>query len=137
MKNLILTTALMTVMGVTYGQSLQKGNLIGVHNLTVNLDPDVTMNQYKEFFANKVQAEWEKHFTGVKVFLLEGVRGEGENGLGIVWVFETEGDRDKYFNDDGSNTELGTATFEKLQPVTEEWQKLGTWTSTYTDWVVQ
>jgi len=137
MKTLILITVLTAVTSLACGQTLQKGNLIGVHALTVNLDPDVTRNQYKDFFVNKVKPEWEKHFTGAKVFLLEGARGENENGLGFVWIFESEGDRDKYFNDDGSNNELGTTTYEKLQPITEEWQKLGTWTSTWTDWVVQ
>jgi len=34
-------------------------------------------------------------------------------------------------------TELGEAVNEKMTPVNEELNKLGTWTTTYTDWVIQ
>lgn len=116
---------------------MQKGNLVGVHNLTITLDPDVTMNQYKTFYLNKVIPEYEKHFTGVNVYLLKGIRGENVNSLGIMWVFESEEDRNKYFDEDGSTTELANSTFEKIQPITDELEKLGTWSSDYTDWLVQ
>lgn len=137
MKNLILTAALILVFGTTFGQMLQKGNLVGVHHLTVNLDPDVNMNQFKDFYVNKVIPEYEKHITGTKAYLLKGIRGENINSLGIIWIFETEGDRNKYFNEDGSFSDFGNTTFEKLQPIDDELEKLGTWTSKYTDWIVQ
>jgi hypothetical protein len=31
--------------GITYGQSIQKGNLIGTHVVTVTLNPGVTMEK--------------------------------------------------------------------------------------------
>jgi hypothetical protein len=137
MKKLCLITTLILVCSAIFGQSLQKGNLVGVHNLTITLDPDVTMNQYKTFYLNKVIPEYEKHFTGVNVYLLKGIRGENVNSLGIMWVFESEEDRNKYFDEDGSTTELANSTFEKIQPITDELEKLGTWSSDYTDWLVQ
>ena len=63
--------------------------------------------------------------------------GENNNSIGILWFFESESDRNKYFNEDGSMSDLGNATFEKLQPIQDELAKLGTWTSKYTDWIVQ
>ena len=137
MKNFILTFLLLLAAGFTYGQSIQKGNLLGVHNLTVKLEADVTMNQFKDFFSNKVIPEYEKYFTGVKAHLLEGVRGDNKNSLGLLFFFESENVRNKYFNEDGSQSDLGIATFEKLQSVQAELAKLGTWTSKYTDWIVQ
>ena len=136
MKNLILTAALILAFGTTFGQILKKGNLLGVHHITVILDPDVTMNQYKDFYTNKVIPEYEKHLS-VKVYLLSGVRGEGANSLGIMWVFDSEDERNKIFSDEGGFSEFGTAQIAKMESVTEELAKLGTWTSKYTDWIIQ
>ena len=83
MKNLILTAALILAFGTTFGQMLNKGNLIGVHHITVNLDPDVTMNQFKDFYVNKVIPEYEKHIDG-KLYLLNGIRGENDISLGLI-----------------------------------------------------
>ena len=49
MKKLLLLIVLGLVATVAFGQALQKGNLLRIHYLTVDLDPDVTMNQYLDF----------------------------------------------------------------------------------------
>lgn len=136
MEKLILTAALILVVGTTFGQTLQKGNFIGLHVITINLDPDVTMNQFLDFYVNKYIPEFEKNFPGVKLYIVKGIRGENENSFGSVYLFDSEEVRDKYF-ENGTLTELGKSASEKLQPTTEELQKLGTLTSTYTDWVIQ
>ena len=138
MKKLILAAAaLLLVAGTTFGQTLQKGNLLGFHVSTVDLKTDVTMEQYQEFFISKVIPEMEKHYPGWKGYPVKGIRGENENSFGIIYVIESEEHRDKYYNEDGSLNELGTATQEKLKPVLDELEKWGTYTSKYTDWLVQ
>jgi len=138
MKKLLLTAAaLLLVAGATFGQTLQKGNLLGFHVVTVELNPDVTMEQFQEFYISKVIPEFEKNFPGWKGYSVKGIRGENENSFGMIWVMKSEEHRDKYFNEDGGLNELGTATWEKANPVLEELEKLGTYTSTYTDWVIQ
>ena len=138
MKKLILiTAALLLVAGTTFGQTLQKGNLIGTHVTTVDLKPDVTMEQWQEFYISKVIPEIEKHYTGWKFYLTKGIRGENENSIGSIVVIKSEEHRDKYYNEDGSLNELGIAIQEKLKPVIEELEKLGTYTFTYTDWIIQ
>ena len=137
MKYLILTAALILLVGTTFGQTLQKGNLVGVHHVTINLDPDVTMNQFMNFYVNKVIPEVEKQFTGWKGYVVKGIRGENINSFGVIWIVETEEDRNKYYNADGSNTDLGNAAGEKLQPTMDKLNKLGTSTTKYTDWIVQ
>ncbi len=137
MKKLILATVLILLVGITFGQTLQKGNFVGTHVMTINLDPDVTLNQFKEFFANKVIPGWEKHFPGAKVYLLKGIRGESENSFAIIYTFESEKDRNKYWKEEGGGfTELGEEANEKMTPILEELNKLGTWATKYTDWVV-
>ena len=125
------------ISGFTFGQTLQKGNLIGMHVMTINLDPDVTMNQFLDFFSNKAIPEIEKDFPGWNAYLVKGIRGENENKFGLIYVIDSEDDRNKYYNEDGSNNELGNSIMEKIQPIMTELSQLGTWTTEYTDWLVK
>lgn len=137
MKKLFLIVAIILLAGITYGQSLQKGNLVGTHTLTVSLKPGVTMEKYTDFFKTKVIPEWEKNLPNWKFYLVKGLRGENINSFGFIIVIKSVQDRDKYYNADGSDTELGKSLGVKLKPVNDEFEKLGTYTSKYTDWIVQ
>jgi hypothetical protein len=137
MKNLILTTILLLVVNLNYGQSLKEGNLLGLHVMEITLDPDVTMNQFQDFLINKWIPAFEKNFQGGKVLVLKGVRGENKDDFATLNYFKSEKDRNKYWNDDGSPTESGESAMGKMDALLTEMQKLGSWTSTYTDWVVQ
>lgn len=123
--------------GSLFGQSLEKGNLIGIHTVTVNLDPDVTMNQYKNFMLTKWIPAFEKNVPEMKVYLMQAKRGANENSLGFMFIFKSDEDRNKYWNADNTPTELQRAANEKMQAITEEGNKLGRWSSVYTDWVIQ
>ncbi|MEX1238117.1 MAG: hypothetical protein WEB30_00310 [Cyclobacteriaceae bacterium] len=136
MKNVMLTSALVLVAALAFGQSLKKGNLVGLHVATINLSPDVTMNQYKDFFVNSAIPEYKKHY-GAEIYLAKGIRGENINSFAFIFVFESEKMRDKYFNADGSANDVGKAVSEKMQPTMDKLNKLGASTSKYTDWVVQ
>ena len=136
MKKIILTAAFILFVGVMYGQSLQKGNLIGTHLLTLELKQGVTMEQFQEFYIKKFIPEFEKIRNGWKVYLVKGIRGEHANSYGLIIVIESEELRDKHYNDDGNLSEFGKAALEKLAPVREELDKLVTFSATYTDWVI-
>jgi hypothetical protein len=137
MKKLILIAASILIAGITYGQSIQKGTLIGTHVMTVTLMPGVTMEKYMELFKTKLIPEMEKNEATWKVYLLKGVRGESNNSFGLLYVIKSAKDRDKYYNADGSDSELGKSFMVKLKPVMDELGKLGTLATKYTDWVVQ
>ena len=137
MKKLVIIGILVLLCGITFGQTLQKGNLIGMHIMTVNLDPDVTMNQFLKAFSSKVIPEVEKNDPGWKAYIVKGIRGENENSFGLIYIIESEDDRNKYYNEDGSPNELGISWQEKMQPIMDELNQLGTWSTKYTDWLVQ
>ena len=139
MKKLILTAALILVVGTTFGQTFQKGNLVGFHVGTIILDPDVTFNQYKDFLHNKYIPEYDKQFQEeIKMYAAEGDRGDDENCGSLILVFKSVEVRDKYFTQEGSPTELYNSKFEKIQPIWEELNKLGTFSQKhFTDWVIQ
>ena len=136
MKKLVLIAAVILMSGVTFGQHFQKGNFVGFHVMTINLDPNVTMNQFLDFYKNKLIPAYATNFQA-ECYLVKGVRGESVNSFGIMMVWKSEADRDKYFNKEGGSNENGKAAIEKLKPLTDELEKLGTATSVYTDWIVQ
>ena len=137
MKRIALFSVMILMTLIVSGQALQKGNLVGTHILTVTLQPGVTMEKYIEFVKSKVIPEWEKNMPNVKVYLVKGIRGENSNSFGEIIVFKTAQDRDKYYNADGSQNELGNSINTKLKPVLDELAKLGSYTTKYTDWIVQ
>ncbi len=139
MKILAPLTAVMLIVALcpVSAQSLEKGNLVGVHTLTISLDRDATFNDYKKYLQDQWIPANNKLNPDAKLYLLEGIRGEGEGSLGFVFVFKNAEARDKYWNKDGTPSEFGQKMFDEMQPVTEAGEKIGTWSSTYTDWIVQ
>ena len=136
MKKLIFITAFIIMAGVSFGQTLQKGNFIGFHVYTVNLEPDVTMNQFLEVWKNKVVPAYEKNLQA-KAYIVKGIRGECENCFASMAIWESEAIRDKFYKQDGGLNEVGQAAMDKCQPALDELAKLGELTSKYTDWIIQ
>jgi hypothetical protein len=137
MKKLILIAVVILMAGITYGQGLQKGNLVGTHVVTVSLKPGVTMEKYIDFYKTRVFPEMEKNMPNWKFYLVKGIRGENINSFGFIIIIKSVQDRDKYYNADESDSELGKSVNVKLKPVMDELEKLGTNTSKYSDWIVQ
>jgi hypothetical protein len=136
MKKIISILAFIIMAVIAYGQTLQKGSFIGFHVLTVNLDPDATMNQFLDVFKNKCIPAYEENFQA-KYYIVKGIRGECENCIGGVVIWESEAGRDKFFNKEGGLNEVGRAAMDKCQPALDELAKFGEFTSKYTDWVIQ
>lgn len=137
MRKTIFAAGLLLLTGVAHAQSLKKGSLVGVHHMSVNLEPGVTMEQFVDFYNKKVIPEFEKHWLGWKIYPVKRVRGEKADGMGLIIVITSERERDKYYNADGSESDLGKAVNAKLQPILDEMRKLGTiMEDPYVDWVV-
>jgi len=137
MKRLIIAAAFILLAGVAYGQTMQKGVIIGVHTTTVTLNPDVTMDQYQDFILKKLIPEWEKHFPGAKLFISKGLNRENKDEYAMFVYIESKKVYYKYWNDDGSATDDGAAAAAKVQPTVDELTKLGTYISVVNDWVIQ
>ena len=137
MKQIITFFLLVSTFGV-FGQSLQRDNLIGLHLMNVKLNEGVTMEEFQEFFVNKVIPEYEKHFM-IKGHLVKSVRGEYKDKLGLLWVFATEPTRDYYFNEDGTPNAYELEGLAKAKPVEDELKRrFGSYEVDYKDdWVVQ
>ena len=140
MKKVLLTFAICLLGIFSFSQSLQKGNLLGLHVFTPNLKPGVTMQDYKTFYTSTAIPEFEKAFPDIKMRLLSSVRGQDSSSMGLVYVFENEAVRNKYFNNDGTTTEVYKAASAKMKNLNSEFAKYLTPSnspSKYNDWLVQ
>jgi hypothetical protein len=142
MKKLIIAAAFILLAGVAFGQSLQKGSVLGLHVISVNLDPDVTFNQWENFGLTKFIPAINKEFQGdIELYYAKVDRGDDENGLSLIWLFKSAEVRAKYFTQEGDGTELFNSKYEKiLQSLAEEMSKIGTSTYSrvhYNDWIIQ
>jgi hypothetical protein len=142
MRKLLVITAFILLAGVAYGQTLQKGSILALHVISVNLDPDVTYNQWKNFGLTKFIPEFNKQFQGdVKLYFAEVDRGDDENGISLIYIFKSVEVRAKYFTEEGDATELFNSRYEKvMQAFPDEISALGTTSFSYehyNDWVIQ
>ncbi len=58
-KGLIITALLSLVSIVCHAQGLERGNLVGVHIVTVTLKPNATMDDFIKFYVQQVVPEYE------------------------------------------------------------------------------
>jgi hypothetical protein len=121
-------------------QTLKKGAVIAVNTYTFTLNPDVTMNQFLDFYTNKYIPEYEKNYPGVKEYVLWGDRGEKKNQIGVMDIFESVAVRDKYYPTEGSEgSDVAKAAQEKMNAINGEVGKffLSGGIRTYTDWIIK
>ena len=139
MKKLIIAATIILLAGVAVGQTLQKGNTVSVHSLTITLEPDVTMAQYVDII-NKSIPEWEKALPGLELFLMKGLNKENENTYALIFLYESLKDFNKYWNSDGTFNALtseGGKAWKNFQLVLDEMHKWGSFDAEISDWVIQ
>ena len=141
MKKLSLLIVLLLFSCITFGQTFEKGNLIGLHVSKIKLNPDVSYNEYKEFLLNKLFPKIEEAYKGdAELFLIEGIKGENLNNYGWVFVFKSVEARDKWIDENGGIREsLSEEFWGVLGDLMEEQNKyiITGIESDFTDWVVQ
>jgi len=137
MKKLMIVTALLLIAGIAFGQTLKKGGVIAIHKMDVTLAAGITMDQYMDFMVNKNIPALNKEVEGVKFFMLEGDRGEGANSVAFMVWCESLEVRNKYWPEESGPSDEYRAILEKVQPLMDELEKLGTYTRVYTEWVIK
>lgn len=138
MKKLFFIASLVLAWNCSLGQQLRKGHLLGLHTITtVKLNAAATMDDFKHYFINNFIPAYEKAFKGARGYFLTGIRGENNSHFGVIWLFENEQARDRYFHADGTLNETGKTAMQLLAGVEKGLEQLGTYESKYTDWIVQ
>ena len=75
MKKLILLVAVILIAGFTYGQTKQKGVLLGIHTVSSVLSPGISLDQYLVFVKDKLIPAYEKKFYGTEVLSFKKQKG--------------------------------------------------------------
>ncbi len=135
MKKLTFLLALLWLFHSSKAQELKPGTLVGVHNVEIKLKPGVTFKDYyKELldFAPKYSGA----FEGVTLVPVRSIRGECDNCFGFLMVIESDEIRNKYMGSNGLTAE-GLKSIAKIEEDLAALEKFGTYTSTYTDWIVK
>lgn len=136
MKKLILAAAFILLTGLAFGQSLEKGGVMGIHEWTLKLNPDVTMNQVLEFWESKALPIMKKAIPEHTPFLLKGTGANNKYEYAGLYYYNSLEDLRKYWKVDGSPTEKGAAAMELIRPILEEISELGEFTYTAKDWII-
>ncbi|HLO61045.1 MAG TPA: hypothetical protein VK179_20010 [Bacteroidales bacterium] len=97
MRKLFFIAILFSATGFLFGQSLQKGNLVGVHVAELRLKPGVTEEQAVAFMLEKMIPAWEKNYD-TKEYLMRSIKGKDIGKFAILTVFKDENHRDKYYS---------------------------------------
>lgn len=139
MKKIILITACILFTGILFGQTFQKGNLVGFHVGTVILEPDVTFDQWKNFYIDHYLTAFNNEFQDeMQLYIAEGERGDEMDFISVIFVIKSKEVRDKYIPEEGTPSELFMSRLKNIQTILDEANKLGKFSRKhYTDWVVQ
>lgn len=125
---------------LSFGQKLETGNLLGLHTFTPNLKQGVTMDEYVKFYKTNVVPAYEKAYPGTKMCIITSLRGADKGSMGVIFIFKNEADRNKYFSEDGTETEAGKAAGAKLSDIAkalEKYEMPSTAPDKYNDWLVK
>ena len=112
------------------------GGSFGFHELSVNLKPGVTMEQFQDFLLNRYIPELSSHFTGMQLLILKPHGTEGENRLAWVNYFQSEGARDDYWPEPDTPSERAEEALARVQPILFELLELGDWSDDYGVWII-
>ena len=116
---------------------LSKDNLIGFHKLNVTLNNGYTMQDFENYFTETLIPAYNSSFMGAKVHLIKGIKGKDVNSLGMLWIFESSEFVSKFWNSNGTSTDLNNSINEGLNDINAGLSVIGSWTSEFTDWTVQ
>lgn len=128
---------LILVSGTSFGQTLEKGSLIGIHTFSLDLNSGVSFDQYKDCFLTKYIPALNENFPDIQHYLAMGNREENKDKIGLVVIFASREIKNKYYRADGSTTALMNARLEKVKPIRTELDRLGTITTEYVEWNIQ
>jgi hypothetical protein len=112
------------------------GGSFGLHELSVSLEPGVTMDQFMDFLLTRYIPTVAGHFTGLQLLVLEPRGAEGENRIAWINYFQSEGARDNYWPEPDIPSETAQQALQRVQPVLFELLELGDWSDDYGVWII-
>jgi hypothetical protein len=117
---------------------IKPGNLICPHVMKISLQPGFSIDDYSKARNEIISTGIMKIDPAWKSCMVKSIRGvDPKDTFGVIYIVDTENDRDKYYNSDGTDSEMGKQVNAKMQPLLDDIDKYGTIDKdTYVDWLV-
>jgi hypothetical protein len=117
---------------------VKPGNLICPHVQKISLQPGVSIDDYSKARNEIISTGMMKIDPAWKSCMMKSIRGvDPKDTFGVIYIVDTENDRDKYYNSDGTDSEMGKQVSAKMQPLLDDIDKYGTIDKDiYVDWLV-
>lgn len=137
MKKALFIFALALWCIFSFGQTIQKGSLVGIH--VVVLKDGVATQDYANFCRTKWIPAFEKAYPGARAYLLRSARGTDSSSMGVIMMFKSEAERNKYWTTSGVMTAAGEAANKKMAEAIGKDEKYEDFSAPdkYNDWVIQ
>jgi hypothetical protein len=126
-----------SVLAAEEGRAFQKGGSFGYHKLTVTLAPEVTMDQFLEFWTDNYIPEFVKLMEGLEALIMKPVGEAPENQFVYVNYFRSASARDRYWPEPDTPSDHTNQATEQLRPLLFDLLQLGTWEDDYGVWIIQ
>lgn len=132
----MIALALLLSTGLAFSQTLQKGGIVSIHQWSLTLHPDVSMDQFLDFWTSTLLPETEKLFPEMKSLVLKGTSGESTGKYAGLYYYESMETMRAYWNEDGSPTEESVPKMEKFGPLFEQLGQFGEFKWEVSDWEI-
>lgn len=133
---ILISAVFLLFSGVAGGQALRKGSVIEFSEISVTLQPGASLESFCDILCYQLAPAIARAFPGTEVYFAKGDRGNAENKVGAIWVFESEAARNRYFENGGKLTPEGQQAYDQLAEVTREIEKLGDASRVSEEWIV-
>ena len=97
MRKLLFIAAILIFTGNAYGQTINMGGVIGIHEWTLKLNPGVTMDQFLEFWDSKAIPAMKKAIPEQTPILLKGIGADNKDVYAGLYYYNSLEDHRKYW----------------------------------------
>lgn len=136
MKKALIALVLILATLSTYCQNLEKGGIVSIHQWSLILHSDVSMDDFLDFWTNTMLPETDKLFPEMKSLVLRGIGEESRDKYAGLYYYESLETMRAYWNEDGSPTEESAPKMEKFGPLFEQIGQFGEFKWEVSDWEI-
>lgn len=125
MKKMFVVLAIILYAGIAVCQTLHKDNVFTLNVLDINLKPGVTMDQFMVVVYEEYIPALSEAFPDITSIFSEVIRGRYEAQFGLIDLYESEEELEKYWPDTNVKSELYEERWETIvKPVKDKMDEL-------------
>lgn len=136
MKKALFTLIFVLTNVSLFSQSLEKGGIVSIHQWSLTLHSDVSMENFLDFWTKTLLPETDKLFPEMKSLVLRGIGEESRDKYAGLYYYESLEKMRAVWNEDGSPTEESAPKMEKFGPLFEQLGQFGEFKWEVSDWEI-